>query len=137
MTFKEAKQTLLLHSFSHSDLSHPKMATGFLGSLRPYQGIKEENFREVMEAIKSLAEYFQKEPLLDKEIVNALWGICHLARAWGVHPDGMLRRNNLISEKEHLQLEEWIETISYATMMLLDGCDMDIALEEYNKSYAT
>ena len=131
MDFQEAKELLLLHSFGHPDINHPKMERGFLGSLRPYRGLNDENFHEVMQALISLAPHFQHESRVDKEIISALWTICELGRAWGIHRDGMLRRNNLITTKEVTRLEHWIETISYAVFVLLDGGDLETALEPY------
>ena len=117
----EAKEVLLFHSFAHEDIDHPKMGGGFLGSLRPFDGrLKEENFHEVMEALRILAPALE-QPSVDREIVSSIWHICHLGRMWGVHPGGMLRRNGLISAEESARLERWIDCISYATMMLLGG----------------
>lgn len=127
----QAKELLQLHSFAHSNIEHPKMATGFLGSLRPYTGLKEENFHEVMQAIITLAPEIQKEKEIDRDIIKALWAICELARAWGIHPKGMLRSNNLIALKDVSRLEQWIDTITYAVLILLDGGDLEAALEFY------
>lgn len=120
MNETEAKELLRLHSFTSDDLENPKMATGFLGSLRPYRGLDENNFHEIMAALRVLAPRFATEKL-DREIIVELWGICHLARAWGVHPEGMLHRNNLIEETDWLRLEEWIDAISWAVFTLLGG----------------
>ena len=130
MTFAQAKQGLLLHSFALNDADDAQMARGFLGSLRPYIGLREENFREVMAALRVLAPHLGA-PTLDREIVGALWNICHLARAWGVHPDGMLRRNDLISPADAERLDAWIEAISDVTAMLLDGADVETAFADY------
>ena len=92
MTVEEARELILLHGYSHPDLDHPKLETGFLGSLRPYQGLNEENFREVKEAIRVLAPEIQAREVVDKQIVSALWAICFCALAWGVYPEGLLER---------------------------------------------
>ena len=85
MTRDEAKELLLLHSFSHpSAPHHPKAAGGFLGSLRPYRGnLDPANLHEVIAALVTLAPEFE-QPTLDREIVAALWSINHLARAAAV-----------------------------------------------------
>ena len=119
MTTEEAKEVLMMHSFTYPEIHHPKMKHGFLGSLRPYQGkLVPENFHEVMEALKVLAPSLQ-QPQVDAKVVHALWGICHLAHSWGVHPNGMLRRNGLIRTEDVETLERWIQCISYATLILL------------------
>ncbi len=133
MNFLEAKGLLLLHSFSYPDVHHPKMETGFLGSLRPYHGLKEDNFHEVMEAISALSPYLRTEPQIDREVIAALWSICEEARAWGIHPDGMLRRNDLIALQDVQRLERWTSIISYTVFILLDGGDLEAALEPYNE----
>lgn len=129
MTEREARELLLMHSCAHHDLQHPKMTSGFLGSLRPYTGLNQDNFHEMMHALRVLAPRFGEEKI-ERQIISALWGTCHLSRAWGVHPDGMLKSNDLITEEESQQLEQWIETISYAVMMLLDG-DEEEAFRDY------
>ena len=129
MTVHEAIELLLLHSFMGDDVENPKMTTGFLGSLRPYKELDERNFEEIMQALRVLAPRFQDEKI-DQKILSALWCICHLGRAWGVHPDGMLRRNNLIAEADSQRLDEWIDAVSYAVMMLLEG-DIEEAFANY------
>lgn len=130
MTLQEAKKLLQHHSFQHEDIEHEKSVNGFLGMLRPFKGkLIDNNFEEITEAIKVFAEDFQNNAEVDKEVISALWGICHLGRAWAVEPDGMLRSNNLISNSDIERMEEWINRISYAVMMLLDGSDIDTAFE--------
>ncbi|EEF60634.1 hypothetical protein [Pedosphaera parvula] len=136
MTIAEAKELLLMHSFAYSDVDHPKMKSGFLGSLRPFSGhLNEQNYHEVMAALLVLAPSLE-QPVVDREVVRSLWGICHLARAWGVYPDGMLRSNGLIQPADVERLDGWIEHISYATMVLLDGGGIDVAFEFYDNPTA-
>jgi hypothetical protein len=132
MTKEEAKKVLKYHSFINEDINHPKMGKGFLGMLRPFSGeLIEDNYHEIITAIKVLADDLRKGKNIDKEVISSIWGICHLTRSWAIEEDGMLRRNNLISEEQIKKLENWIETISYATMMILDGCDNLVAFEFY------
>ena len=138
MTCDEAKELLLLHSFSHPDAAHhPRAARGFLGSLRPYRGrLDPSNLHEVMAALVTLASEFER-PTLDRQIVHALWSITHLTRAWGLEPEGMLRSNRLISDDDIATLTTWVEAISYATWCLLDGVGIDEALEPYREIQST
>ncbi len=134
MTLDEAKELLSLHAFTHPDAAeHPKAESGFLGALRPYRGLSEANFREVMLALRVLGPSLA-EDRLDREVVAALWGICHFGRAWGVHPEGMLRRNGHIADADVVRLEQWLEAISYATACLLDGAGEDVAFETYDRT---
>lgn len=131
MTKSQAIELLKCHSYNHSDLNHPKMETGFLGMLRPYRGILyEENFHEIMAILKILAPDFRNDKI-DREIINAFWGICYFAKSWGTDPDGMLRRNNIIDDDQVMQLIKWIDCISYTVAMLLDGVDDDAAFDIY------
>ena len=132
MTKEEAKQILKYHSYTNEDVNHPKMEKGFLGMLRPFSGkLIEENYHEVIEAIRTLADELRNGDEVDREVISTIWGICHLSRSWALEKDGMLRRNNLINEEQIEQLEKWIESISYATMMILDGFDNATAFEFY------
>ncbi|RTQ50839.1 hypothetical protein EJV47_09490 [Hymenobacter gummosus] len=132
MTKAEAKDLLLHHAFSHDDFDNPKSQRGFLGMLRPFNGTLEEaNYHEIMAALRTLADDLD-HPTIDREVVAALWGICHFARAWGLAPEGMLRRNNLISPAQIQQLETWVDSISYATCCLLDGSGPAEAFADYH-----
>ena len=137
MTSAEAKEMLLLHSFCDPrSAEHPKATGGFLGSLRPYSGhLVEENFREVMESLRVLAPELSGATV-DRDVVGALWAMCHLARAWGVEPEGMLRRNALISAADVEILAGWVDTLSYATMCLLDGSGQEEAFHAYDHDTA-
>lgn len=132
MTKEEAKNILRYHSFTHEDINHPRMKRGFLGMLRPFLGeLVEKNYHEVMGAIKVLADDLREEDKIDREIISTIWSICHLARSWAIQPGGMLRRNNLIKKEQVKKLEDWVEAISYTTMMILDGSDNQTAFEFY------
>jgi hypothetical protein len=134
MSPAQAKQLLTLHAFTDPrSAEHPKAEGGFLGSLRPYKGhLIEENFVEVMESLRVLGPELARETV-DREVVSALWGICHLARAWGIEQEGMLRRNGLISASDVETLASWVDTISYATFCLLDGAGEEEAFGEYDR----
>jgi hypothetical protein len=137
MTESEAKELLLMHSYSHPDVDHPKVQKGFLGSLRPYSGhLNEENYHEVIAALRVLAPSLER-PTVDRKLIGSLMGICHLARAWGLHPDGMLRRNGLILPEDVERLEDWINQISYSTFMLLDSAGIAEAFHDYDNPPAS
>ena len=81
-----------------------------------------------MEAIKAVAPHLQSDPKVDKKIIGSLWAICELARSWGIRPNGILRRNNLISTEDVARLERWVLTISWTVSTLLDGANFDDAV---------
>ncbi|AIG76074.1 MULTISPECIES: hypothetical protein [Amycolatopsis] len=131
MTPADAREALLFHSCTHPDVDDPRWRTGFIGSLRPFSGLREENYHEVMSALRALAEPLQAD-FVPREVVSAVVGMCHFARAWGVAPDGMLGQNGLISAADAARLDEWIWTISYALAMILDGAVAE-AFDDYDR----
>ncbi|KKO51814.1 hypothetical protein [Paenibacillus sp. DMB20] len=130
----EALFLLKCHAFAHDDVEHEKMRHGFLGMLRPFRGeLYERNFHELMLIIEVLAEEFEK-PQVQRVMISCLWSICQLARAWAVYPDGMLQSNGLISKEQVDQMEEWLDMISYAVMVILEGeGQLDEALWGYRE----
>jgi hypothetical protein len=131
MTEQEAIELLKHHSFTHEDLDHPKSKQGFLGMLRPFQGeLREDNFHELMEVIRVLKGQFDRDKI-DRHIMASLWSICQLSSAWGTAPDGMLRRNGLISDAQVEQLSAWTDCISNTVMSLLEGLPDEEAFETY------
>lgn len=132
MTFEEAKEALLFHSAGHPDFEDARWENGFLGSLRPYRGLNEDNFYEVMEAVKGVSSHLQNDEAIDKTVMGSLWDLCLIARAWGVEPDGMLRGNNLILDEDSARLAMWIETISWTVSFLMAGNDWQEALQNGN-----
>ncbi len=137
MSYEEAKEALRYHACLHPDHENTKWQNGFLGSLRPYRGaLDPENFHGVMEVIIAAAPHLQQERV-DREGVYALWGMSRLAARWGLHPDGMLRRNDLISAEDQATLDEWLRTIDYAVMLLLGGSPLESALSQYDCRHHT
>jgi hypothetical protein len=133
MTEDDARKAVFLHSFRHDLAGSPPMENGFLGMLRPYGGLREESFHEVMAALEALAPSLASGTTIDRQVMGSLWAICLFARAWGVEPEGMLRRNGLISTEDIQRLEEWIEIISWAVFLLLDGGGKEGAFEPYER----
>lgn len=129
MNSDQAKILLSFHSQRNESIEDPRWENSFLGSLRPYQGkLIESHFHEVMSCIQTLSSELTNN-FIEKEVVSDIIGIIHFARAWGIHEDGMLKRNNLISESDSTKLETWIEIISYTFIMILD--DSEEAFNEY------
>lgn len=137
LSLEQARDLLRYHAFADDDVNHPKMESGFLGSLRPYPGyLNEDNFHEIMACLQVLAGEFMQEAAMDKALVSQLWAICHLGRMWGVHPQGMLRSTGLICDADAARLEEWLDRIAEVVFYLLDGSDVETAFFEYHRHYA-
>jgi hypothetical protein len=130
MSPNEARELLSFHSGANPNTDDPRWQQGFLTTLRPYGGLREAAFHEVMACVEALAEELAADKI-DRATISSLWGICHLGRAWGVAEGGMLRSNRLITDADVSRLADWIDCISYATFTLLDGCGLDVALEPY------
>lgn len=140
MDLAQAKALIQIHGYTHpGSLRDPEikqvMDRGFLGMLRPYKGeLHESNFHELMRALRVVGPEFSK-PQVDTQLMSALWGICALARWWGIEPDGMLQRNQMLDEQETEALRDWVHEISYVLMLLLDGESVEVAFQEYNRKY--
>ncbi|MDO3409626.1 hypothetical protein QWJ34_07610 [Saccharibacillus sp. CPCC 101409] len=133
MDKEQAIEKLRIHAFMHDDPEHVGMQRGFLGMLRPFQGILiEENFRELMQIVDTLSEELEKEAL-DRTIVSGLWSICQYARAWAVEPDGMLRKSDLISDEQLRLMAQWVDILSYAVSTLLEGGGREEAFWGYRE----
>ena len=128
MDVQEAKELLSFHSGRNSDIHNPKWKNGFLGSLRPIQGLNRENFIEVMECLRTLKDEIAA-PLIDREIVSDIVGITHLARVWA-SPQGILGRNQLLSEEQTKHLLAWVDIIESCFMFLLEDAEEE-AFEDY------
>ena len=112
MNIEEAIELLKYHSGCHEHYNHPKWKNGFLGQLRPYNGeLYEENFLELIQILKVLATKYTNKPI-DKYVYAMLFDICTIPRLWAFDPDGMLRRNNLINNKDLTILNNWVIRLS-------------------------
>lgn len=94
---------------------------GFLGMLRPYQGLIESNFHRVLEAIYVVGERVCQESQMDRELAGTLFHLCTTARSWGLRSGGMLQRNKLITAADTDLLENWIDTFETTISMILAG----------------
>ena len=134
MTYDEAKLLLLTHGPGTSGPDgEPLIAErGFVHSLRPYEGsLVEQNFHLVMEALCTVGETLYRAPQVDRELVYAIWVICDTARGYGLHPQGMLQRNKLISQADTRRLERWIDAIETTALTVLGGGPPHSRLSRY------
>jgi len=60
MNVNQAKEELSFHSGRNSKINDSRWQHGFLGSLRPYQGMElvEENFHKVIACLRALSPIF-------------------------------------------------------------------------------
>ncbi len=118
MTPAEGAQRLVFHLMPEDG--------SFLNMLRPYCGLRREILTDVLDALRGCASMVTADAL-PRDLVSALWSICHLGRSWALVPDGMLRRNNLISAADLKTLNAFLERFEYAVLALLDGGTLDEA----------
>jgi hypothetical protein len=133
MTVQEAIEELQYQSGNHENIESERWENGFLGQLRPYKGVlHEKNYHLIIRALKVLAPELEKD-FIDKNIINSIWGICHLGRMWAIHPDGMLQSNKLINKQQASQIDNWLIDVSYVAFCLLSGTGSDEAFADYDK----
>ena len=138
MDYDSAKLLLLKHGSGTRDSDGNILVAqdGFLQMLRPYRGLNEDSFHNVMQAVYVVADRFHAERYIERDLMKTLWSICNTSRAWGLHPKGMLQRNKLINEMDSALLEEWIDTIECSVEGLLSGCPTYYNVTRYSEYIA-
>lgn len=127
MNKEEALILLSFHSGRNSDIDNLKWNNGFLGALRKFDGsLLNENFVEVMECLKVVAEEFKNEKL-DRDLLADIYGIYYQTNLW-LGKGGLLQD---ISSDIRNKLEEWMNIYSYAVALLLDYSD-----ESFKEAFA-
>jgi hypothetical protein len=125
MEYRDALNTILMHGIGRSNvpLSEARHEHGFIGCLRPWSGLRDENYLDLMAAILSLSQSLAGRDAWPIELVAGIMGIMRMAHCWGVDDTGMLRRNRLISAKDVAKLRFWIHRIESVVEQLLKGND--------------
>jgi hypothetical protein len=123
LDYQAAVNVILMHSSGREDvpLEEALYREGFLGCLRPFSGLREENFLQVMDAIIALRPHLAGKSAWDVRLVEGLWGLVVTARNWGLDPDGMLQRNRLLSATDTELLHLWVGCIEIAVERLMRG----------------
>lgn len=133
MDYATARHLLLLHGPGAEDANGNPLSLddGFLGCLRPYSGLREANFHQVMQAVLVAGSHFGNASHIDRETVRSAWEICATARRYGLEPCGMLQRNKLISPGDTAQLARWVDLIERTMLRLLGGVAPHYAIVSY------
>jgi hypothetical protein len=105
----------------HAAIVEDYYEDGFIGCLRPYSGIRAENFHSVVESLLSVSIAFASTNTIERCIAESICRITVTARRWGIDDDGMLVRNKLISPDDRAQLRRWITIIETMMLDLLAG----------------
>ncbi|MEZ6136320.1 MAG: hypothetical protein R3C53_15605 [Pirellulaceae bacterium] len=117
MEYDDARIELLRHAGIAEDYHED----GFLACLRPYTGIKQNNFHNVIESVLSVGDRFSSTDSVERPVVYAIWLLTTTARNWGTEDDGMLVRDKLISTDDRMRLRQWIAIIESMMRNLLHG----------------
>ena len=133
MTYDDAVNVILMHGIGREDvpLDNALVADGFLGCLRPYSGLREDNFLRVIEAVIALKPHLAGSAQWERRLVEGLWGLTTTARRCGLDAGGLLQQNKIISADDSRQLLRWIQCIEMAVSRLLRGGDPADALAYY------
>jgi hypothetical protein len=124
MTPDEARAVLRRHTAPPTE---GDATPGFLAMLRPYRGLHEPHFHEIMAALQALAPDLRKAAV-DRELMADLWELILLPWLWALAPGGMLQRSQAVSPEDQLILAKWLEEIG-VTVSLMLGATEDQAPE--------
>lgn len=125
MKYDDALNTILMHGVGRDDvpIAEALHEHGFIGCLRPWSGLRDDNYREVMLALLSLRQSLAGADCWPTELVGGIMGITRMAHCWALDSKGMLQHNGLISESEVEKLRYWVQRIESVTEQLLKGND--------------
>ena len=105
-----AKETILRHA-GHIDSDK---GGSIIGSLRPFVGIYESDFREFMLSLICLKESLSAEQL-DRELIYALWDFCLRLRRYS----STICQNKIITPEMYTTLTDWENCVdSFCRSML-------------------
>lgn len=139
MDYDSAKLLLLMHGSGTTDDDGNILVAddGFLQMLRPYRGLKEDNFHRVLQAVFVVGDRLHSQEHVERELMNTLWSLCSTSRSWGLNPKGMLQRNRLITEADSRRLESWIDILEWSIEGVLNGCPPHFRVIRYAEYLTT
>lgn len=132
MDFETGKTELQRHAGCATDYYED----GFVASLRPYIGLRERNFHQVVEAVLSVGAEFASSENVERSIVYSVFDMTSTARRWGVDEGGMLVRNRLITPEDRKRLGDWVQRIELMMLPLLAGQSPATVVSVYSQYVA-
>lgn len=117
MEYAEAKRELL----RHAGIAEDYYEFGFTGCLRPYSGLREDNFHRVVESMISIAQVASRSLVIERSVGQAVCTITVYSRQWGIVDGGMLVRNRLISADDRNRLRRWVGIIEDLMLDMFAG----------------
>lgn len=112
----EALMLLSFHSGRNPDINDPKWISGFVGSLKYFDGkLNEHNFIEIMECLKVLSKDFESDQI-DRDFMADIYGIFYQTNLW-LGKGGRLED---IDSKYKNKIDIWLKIYSNAIALLLE-----------------
>ena len=99
----------------------------FVAMLRPYNGLREEAYTDVLRCLRAVSKHIREAHALDKSLIASLWAIAWYPRYWALEMGSMLRRNDLISADDQATLSGWVNQIAHTVSLLLEGAEEEEA----------
>lgn len=116
---------------SHAGIADgPRLRDGIVGMLRPFVGVEERNFHEVVECIFLLHDELKSDKI-DTAIPHSLLSIIAQLTGHAILPNSMLRRNSLMSESDVARMTSWVNIIESASLRYMMRRNHAIALSAY------
>ncbi|MFA7484346.1 MAG: hypothetical protein WC314_27885 [Vulcanimicrobiota bacterium] len=85
--------------------------------------------KELEQCLRVLAPLLQSGDSVAREPLAGFLYVIGAGQAWALHPEGMLRRNKLISSEDLDLLTSWLAEFSMAFAMLIEGMPLEDCLE--------
>jgi hypothetical protein len=127
MNKSESLEILLQHARLEEG---PRFRTGIVAMMRPFDGIKESNFHEVMECLYLLQGELASDRL-NKDIAYALLNITSALQEAFLFDSSALLRNRLIDKNGSAKLAAWTSIIYSASLSYMRGRGHAVALSAY------
>jgi hypothetical protein len=128
VNFEEARQAIIRQG-AHG------AGPGLIRMLRPYRGLHEEYFHELVAAIRAVASSLRMDAHMDPELMGSLWSILVYVHAYALAPDSSLQHNHLISSQDLATLHDWVRTIGFLVSGLQAGGELRYVFESYDEQY--
>lgn len=120
MELSEARRRILVHAGFELDAE----TLGLIGRLRPFRGIEERDFANLVQALVTLHPVITNAPAVERDLVAALWYVCLSARTLGIDPQGLVVRNRLATPSDVRTLGIWIDSIESFSTRMLKGIEL-------------
>jgi len=121
-----AKLTILYHAglVDDSARTYPELVATF----RPFNGLYEESFAELIFAIYTISSDMIRESSIDQKFVFSLWWICDRARVLVLDPDSALQRSKRIDIQSLNRVKWWVDVVESFSLRALQGLDRPMCM---------